>query len=177
MGGAPSVDVRGDEQLERLYRRIRDVGDNELRKELLRGIRVAVKPLPAAIKGAARSDLPSRGGLAGQMGRASISSRTRTASSKHGEAGVRLIGQKERESSKTARKGKKGNARPPSRYIDIASLDRGRLRHPLFGNRSHWYEQQIKPGFWTQTINRRADDVERDVVQAMDNIAAKITAD
>lgn len=176
MAGVPIVDVRGDEQLEQLYKRIRAVGDNDLRKELLRGIRVAVRPLPIAIKAAARSDLPQGGGLADEMGRAAISSRTRTASSKHGDAGVRLIGQKEREASKSARKGKKGKEKPPSRFIDIRALDRGEIRHPLFGNRKHWYSQQIKPGFWTDTINERADDVERDLVQSLDNVAAKLAA-
>jgi len=168
------VDIRGDEQLERLYKRIKDVGDNELRKELLRGIRVAVKPITVAVKAAARSDLPQRGGLAAEMGRASITSRTRTTKSKQHEVGVRLIGQKEREASKSARKGKKGNDRPPSRYLDIVALDRGRLRHPLFGDRGHWYEQQIKPGFWTHTIDGQADVVQRDLVQVMDNVADKI---
>ena len=169
--------IEGARDLERLYLRVRAVGDNELRKELLRGIRVAVKPLPVAIKAAAKSDLPSSGGLGASIARSSITSRTRTSSSSHGEAGVRLIGQKEREASKSARRGKKGKAKPPARYLDIASLDRGRLRHPLFGNRERWFSQQVKPGFWTNTINERADEIQRDLVQVLDDVAGKIAND
>lgn len=166
--------IEGARELEALAARIKAVGDNDLRKELLRGIRAAVKPLPVAIKAAARSDLPQSGGLAAQIGRSSIVSRTRTSASRKSEPGVRLIGQKERDASKAARKGKTGNAKPPSRFMDFASIDRGWIRHPLFGNRERWFSQQIKPGFWTETINARADDVQRDLVQVLDDVAEKI---
>lgn len=170
----PEVEVAGGEQLAALYRRVREAGDNDLRRELLRGIRVAVKPLPVAVKAAARSTLPSRGGLAGMVAGASITSRTRTTASRQQDVGVRLIGQRERDRSKAARKGKKGAERPPSRFVDIAAVDRGVIRHPVFGNREAWVSQQVRPGFWSGTINERADEVERDIVQAMDRVAAKI---
>lgn len=167
-------EIKGDEQLARLYKAVKETGDKELRKELLGGIRKATKPLPQAIKGAARSKLPSSGGLASLIGRASITSRTRTTFSSQHDVGVRLIGQSERPSSKSDRKGKKGQEKPPSRYHDMAALDRGILRHPLFGNRKHWFSQDIEPGFWTNTINHHADETERAIRRAMDHVAKKL---
>lgn len=172
-----TADIRGDEQLERLYKRIRAAGDNDLRKELLRGIRVAVKPLVPLVKDAARSDLPQRGGLADEVASSQVSSRTRTTSSRDHSAGVKLVAQKERPASKAARKGKKGADKPSSRYFDLAAIDRGEVRHPVFGNRREWAKTNVKPGFWTDTINDHDDEIERDIVQAMDNVAAKIAAD
>lgn len=60
--------------------------------------------------------------------------------------------------------------------MDLWSLDRGRLRHPLFGNRRHWYQQSVKPGWWSQSLQRAADDeVKREILQALDRVAAKVT--
>jgi len=42
---------------------------------------------------------------------------------------------------------------------DMKALNRGIVRHPLFGMRAHWYEQGITPGMWTvplQVLGPRA---------------------
>lgn len=36
--------------------------------------------------------------------------------------------------------------------IDVASLNRGRLRHPLYGDREHWYDQPVQPKWWTDAV-------------------------
>ena len=167
------VDIRGDEQLARLYQRVKSTADGDLRKELLKGIRHAVKPLTAKIKNAAEDHLP--GELGRQIKRASIVSRTRPTASSQPDVGVRVIGQKDRDQSKANRRGLKGLSKPSSRYMDIAAMDKGTIRHPLFGNRNHWYEQQVKPGFWTKTIDLQAESIERDLVQIMDEVAEKLT--
>lgn len=33
---------------------------------------------------------------------------------------------------------------------DVKATDRGNLRHPLFGDREHWYRQVVTPGFVTR---------------------------
>jgi hypothetical protein len=35
---------------------------------------------------------------------------------------------------------------------ELRRLDQGVLRHPLWGNRRHWYPQSVRPGFWTKTL-------------------------
>ena len=52
--------------------------------------------------------------------------------------------------------------------MDVASLNRGRLRHPLFGNRKHWYDQAVKPGFWDDAMKRGEGETRRLVVAALD---------
>ena len=171
------VEIRGDYQLARLYQSVKATGDNGLRKELLAGIRTATKPLPKAIKAAARTQLPSGGGLGALIAKSSIVSRTRTTASAQHDVGVRLVGQSERPSSKSKRKQRaaSGQTKPPSRFHDLAAIDKGDLRHPLFGNRRSWHSQDVEPGFWTETANEHADDVERGIRGAMNDVALKIT--
>lgn len=61
--------------------------------------------------------------------------------------------------------------------VDLASLDKGRLRHPLYGNRGHWYVQAVKPGFWTDAMEGEATDTVRAAaIQAIDDVVAKLNA-
>lgn len=55
------------------------------------------------------------------------------------------------------------NGRPRRR--DLPTLNRGILRHPLFGNRSHWYSQTrgVKRGFVTDGVRRSEGRIVRAV--------------
>lgn len=55
--------------------------------------------------------------------------------------------------------------------MDLASLNRGRLRHPLYGNREHWYDQHVKPEFWDRAMRKGEDDVRKEVLAALDSVA------
>lgn len=44
----------------------------------------------------------------------------------------------------------KGN--PKRRHI--RTVDRGTLRHPVYGNRDAWVNQRIKPGFWSEVLSK-----------------------
>lgn len=59
--------------------------------------------------------------------------------------------------------------------IDLRSLDRGRLRHPLFGNRRHWYEQTVESRWFTRPMQDNADTVERELRQAVREIDQDLT--
>lgn len=74
------------------------------------------------------------------------------------QAGIRVTA--------TSRKGKS---------IDLDSLDRGRLRHPLFGNRRHWYNQTVPAGWFTRPMAANADNVQRELEQAVREIDRDIT--
>lgn len=53
----------------------------------------------------------------------------------------------------------------------VVDFERGRLKHPLFGNRSHWYTTRMKPGFAkaalrsTKTVIVRAIDRELEEIK------------
>lgn len=45
-------------------------------------------------------------------------------------------------------------------------------RHPLFGNKNHWFQSRpTRPGWFTDTIADGADSVERAIAQALDRAA------
>jgi PhoPQ-activated pathogenicity-related protein len=102
------------------------------------------KPTRLKVKASALSELPQRGGLNKWV------ARTPSANTdfRDKSAGVRIQMQK------------KGH--------DIASLNRGRLRHPVFGHRSTWVQQSIAPGFFTKPIQDDADDLKRRISAALD---------
>lgn len=56
---------------------------------------------------------------------------------------------------------------------DFKSLDAGRIRHPLFGNRKKWFEQNIPSGFFTKQTERLASELRHDVAEAINQYAAQ----
>ena len=56
---------------------------------------------------------------------------------------------------------------------DLKALNRGRLRHPLFGNRKHWYEQSIPPGMWDDAILKVAPTVIGDTADVLEAFVEK----
>ena len=144
------IQVRGADKLHVLARVLREASDKELQRELYRGLNRSVKPLRQDVKDAIPDFLPGR--YAVELSR-DLSIRTRRRSGSANPA-IYLVG-----SAKTR---------------DIASLNRGRLRHPLFGNRKRWYDQRIKPGFWTDTLERGAPRVRRELVIVLNDVARKI---
>lgn len=152
MGGCP-VDVRitGADQLGDLGKRLRSAGEDGkgLRKELYRGINRATKPAKADAKAAAARELPQRGGLARLVASSRFSTRTRTGGR---NVGVSIVA--------------KGTA--------VRTTDRGFLRHPVFGNREVWVTQRVDPGWFTETLQKSAPKVRREVLDAMRDVAEQI---
>ena len=150
------IDIRieGAEQLAALAKRLKQVGDKELRRELMRGIQRSTKPLRPAVQASARSRLPQRGGLAAEVGAARVRTRTRTAGE---HVGVRV------------------EVSSPRGDIDMRAIDRGRLRHPVFGHRDRWVTQRIDAGVISDPLEDQAPQVRREVLAAMESVAEKIT--
>lgn len=142
--------VQGGEKLGVLAARLKETGNTELRKELFRGIQRAAKPLRAAAANAARENLPKRGGL-----NEWVASSKFTISIRSGRnPAVRVKGNKQ------------GH--------DLAAMDRGRLRHPLFGNRKLWFTQQIRAGWFSEAMQRESPGVRREVVNVIDDMAREL---
>jgi hypothetical protein len=53
---------------------------------------------------------------------------------------------------------------------DVRSVDAGRLRHPLYGNRNHWYDTRIEAGFFSRSTDKFVDDLRREIVNVIDDI-------
>lgn len=144
------VSVRGAEKLAILSRALREVGDKDLQRELYAGLNRAVKPLTAEVKLSTGRYLPAR--YAVELSRdLKVRSRRRT------------------------------GGRNPALYLlgtaknrDIRSLNRGRLRHPLYGNRRRWYNQPITPGWWSRELAQGAPQVRDELEQTLNDLAEKI---
>lgn len=134
--------VRGD--WAKAERALKAAGEREMRKAIRRAISEETKPTRAKIKQSAIDELPQRGGLNTWAARTpSVNTDFRERS-----AGVRISMKK--------------------RGHDLVALNRGRLRHPLFGNRAVWYQQSIAPGFFTRPIEEDSDDLRRRIAAALD---------
>ena len=141
--------IKGAEDLERLGKALKQVGDRELRLELLRAIRTATKPTHQQIRASARELLPHRGGLADLIARCSLSTRTRLSGR---SVGVRVQARSQH---------------------DIRALDKGRLRHPLYGDREHWFQQYVREGWFSRPLFATGKAVRLEVSEAASRIALK----
>ena len=148
------IEIRGGaEDLAILAKRLKETGDKGLRKELLSGLQRAAKPAKAAVRASVLSELPHRGGLADLIGGSlKVTLNTRSAGR---NPGVRIW-------SKDSH--------------DISKLNKGELRHPVFGNRKNWVAQVIKAGIFTDPIEQRAPQMRQEMGQVMRTVAAKIEA-
>ncbi len=124
----------------------------ELRKELLAEIRKEGKPAVEDVKRQTDDYLPRRGGLAERVARQSYGVRTRLAGR---SAGVRIQG-----TGRTVRA--------------LRSIDAGSLRHPVFGNRDVWVSQSVRPGFFTEPLEKDAPRFRKGVERAMSKTAQQI---
>ncbi len=124
---------------------------NEIRKDLR-------KPLPELrekVRANAIATLPSRGGLGAWVARARFSVRFQDSGR---SAGVRV---------KVSRASGDGDK------ADLKALDdRGRIRHPLWGNRGHWYGQSVAAGFFSRVWDKQrwVDTVDDAFDRALDKI-------
>lgn len=149
-----SLKVTGADKLERLSKALRDAADKDLKKELGKGVRRAVRPMRETFKAGALGFLPFRGGLAEEVADGMrFRTKIRTGGS---SVGVRVV------------------AALPGH--DLAAMNRGRLAHPVYGNRRVWVNQQIRPDWWDDSGLTAAPAVRVELVKAIDEVAAKLEA-
>lgn len=150
------VTFTGGADLAAVRRRLRDIGDQGLGKQMSKALRNAAKPLQPAVRAEAVVAMPSGYGPA-----LSRSLRFRTAVKETRETAsvvVRVYGDGRR-----------------SRR-DVPSLNRGRLRHPLYGNRNRWFDQRVRPGFVDRPADRLLPDAARQMQHVIDYVAEQIGA-
>ena len=144
--------VKGVEDFGRVAKKLKAAGEEGkgLRRELLKGINRETKPLRQAAKANARRTLPKRGGLARLVARASMTTKTRLSGA---SASVRIVAKKAEH---------------------IARIDKGTVRHPVFGNRKLWVSQSVAPGWFTKPMQEGSSKVRTAILQAVRNTAKKI---
>ena len=148
------VDLKivGTDKLRDVTRALREAGDvgKGLKKELIKGINRATKPLRVAAKVNAAAKLPKRGGLAKRVAKTRMTTKTRTGR----DPSVRILAGK--------------NA-----VADPSRIDRGRIKHPVWG-RGPWILQDIPKRWFTEPMQEGAPIVRPELIDAMDDVARKI---
>jgi hypothetical protein len=144
------IKIGGAEQLTNLAAVLDGLDDRELRKDMLRGLRNAGKPLTGAVESAASSKLPQAGGLNQWVASSKFAVRTRASGS---SASIRVVATK--------------------RGHDLVGMNEGVVRHPVFGG-SGWSVTRIRPGWWQDAIEDRADETREALGEVLDDISAKI---
>lgn len=141
-------------KLERVAAAVRASGNKELRRELEKGLRRAVRPMQKTFRAGALGYLPFRGGLAEWV---ASDMRFRTSVS---------VGERTRLRIRASLPGH-----------DLPAINRGRLRHPVFGNRENWVLQLVRPHFWDDAGILGAQEAEKEIVAAVDRTAGKLEAE
>lgn len=57
---------------------------------------------------------------------------------------------------------------------DVRSIDAGRLRHPLYGNRGRWYTTRVRPGFVDRPVRRLGKQIADESLDALERVAREI---
>src|SRR3546814_3718062 len=65
---------------------------------------------------------------------------------------------------------------------DVNAMERGRLRHPVFGRqrtvrgkvRGLWVNQQVTPGFWSKPMTEAAPQAREDITREIDSAFKRI---
>jgi len=58
--------------------------------------------------------------------------------------------------------------------VQLAKLNEGNLRHPLFGRKKHWFLQSVAAESWTEAFAKRADDIKRELIDVLDDVAKEL---
>ena len=57
---------------------------------------------------------------------------------------------------------------------DLNAINRGRLRHPLYGNRRVWVEQSVEAGTYDKAFEKHAEQALPEVERVLDDIMKEI---
>jgi hypothetical protein len=149
--------VEAASELESIARHLRQAGEFELVRELTAGMRGAVDGVPDEIRaGLTPGHLPKRyAATLDEDVRIGVSVRTSDRN-----PGVSITGAAQAKARKL-------------RYLDA-----GRLTHPLFGDREHWYTQEepsVRPGWFTGPAEAATPRVRAGIERALEDVSNRAT--
>jgi len=152
------IKIEGTEQLERVAARLTEAGNTVLRRQMLKNIRVAVEPVKPAIVHEAMTTLPRTGGANKWVASAPVSVGA-SVSLRAANVAVRMRQPNSAVAEKKSRAKTAGKTYRGSAQHNLRAINAGALRHPLFGNREHWYDTNVRPGFFTRPCEAAAPEV------------------
>lgn len=163
------IQIQGTGQLLDLSRRLRAASGAPIQRNFQRRIRRAAEPL--------------HNDLVDTMTGLSISSPGRSAGKRGGPPGTsrplrRTLAQAIRISVRTGGNPgarvwvDKGRLPPDLKNMPKALNDwpNGRLRHPVFSNRSRWVNQWVTPLWWTNTVRQHEGRMRAEVARITDDV-------
>lgn len=139
--------IEGTEEFHKLAARVKDAGDKKLRTATGKAIRDVAKPAGKRILGKAAESMPQRGGLAAKIASGSIGVRSSYSGSR---AQVSLL--------------------LKAHGYDLNPLERGELRHPVYGNRKSWVRQSVPANRFTEAFEAEAPRVRAEVLKAAQGV-------
>ena len=154
----PRVELAQD--IAAVARAVRDMGDDRtIVKEMAKGLKADIgQAARPAFRAASLEYLPRRNGCGEYVAKSRVTVKVRRGT---GTAGVSI--------DMTRKKKTKGG------FSDLPRIDAGSLRHPVYGQRSRWALQKVKPGFVTTGLSETiADDAEAAIVKAVDTAWEKV---
>lgn len=151
---ALEVQIKGAATLGQVAAQIRAEGRKDLSRQMGRALERAAEPVKRAITEEADKVMPSgyRELLTGSL--------------KH-RMSRRNGGQQAQVIIRTYADGKKERR-------DVISLEKGQLRHPLFGRKKVWYVTSITPGFHARGVEGAADGASDAMIQVVEDFAARL---
>lgn len=159
------VRVDGAARLRAVARDIKATGDKGLAREMSAGLRKATLPVQASVLAEAARVLPRAGGYQ-ETFTSSVAFRNRVRAAAR-QASVRMTtfadGTRERR--------------------DIRALNKGFLRHPVYGRSRNtrggrvanpWAVTRIRAGFWDRATEKAEPEARQEMLQVLDDLANKL---
>ncbi|MER6821661.1 hypothetical protein ABT316_19385 [Streptomyces cellulosae] len=166
-----NVRVIGTGQLLELQARLRRAGHENIRSSMQRRIRRAAEPLRDELQDRIRSlNISSQGRKAGKRGGPSPTTRPLRASI------ARAVRISVRTGGNPGAKVWLDRARLPD-DIPMGVVNRlheGRLRHPVFGNKRRWVQQNTTPLWWDNTVRAHQPRITREVARVVDDVRRRL---
>ncbi len=146
------VEVQGGDEVRRIAARLRHAANSrETQNAINRGLRRVAKPLIQDIKTEARATLPRSGGLAAYIAKASFTAVASSGTVKISAVRTKATGE-----------------------VDLKLIDRGRVRHPVFGSRK-WVLQNVRPGFISRPVEDAGPAAQIAMLKVLEDIENQIT--
>jgi hypothetical protein len=168
---AQSVQILGTGQLIELSRRLKAAGGPRLKANFARRIRHAAEPLKDDLQSTIRGlSITSQGRKSGKRGgpspttrplRATIAGAIRISVRTGGSPGARVWVDKA--------------LLPRDLRNMAATINTGRIRHPVFGNRRRWTQQNATPLWWDKTVRAHMPRMQREVARVLDDVKNQLS--
>lgn len=149
------LNVRGTHELKRVGELMKDA-PQDMRREMFRGINRATKEPRRQTLQELSERLPDAGGASAAIRKDTKLNTKRNMRGRN--VGIRII-------AKSPRTVQRMN-------------NQGVLRHPLFGNRSRWFNQNVSglQGWFDEPLQRSAPQVRQEILEALDRAVDKIAS-